>query len=75
MVSHSPDVGINYPSEYSRRCAVDFARATRRETSRTNQVVRFVAPTTGRARYALSALDDLMLSTSNDRLFTLVQST
>lgn len=44
------------------------ARTTRHETFRANQVARFEAPTTGRA---LSALDDLTLSTGNDRLFAL----
>lgn len=48
-ISRSTDVGINYPSEYSRRRAVNFARL-HRETSRTSGVARFAAPTTGRVR-------------------------
>lgn len=53
MVSRSLDVGINYRVEYSRRRAINSARA------------RLAAKRLARAeyvRYVLSALDDLTLS-------------
>lgn len=63
MVSRSLDVGINYRVEYSRRRAINSARATRRDASRANRVTRLV----------LSALDDLTLSPRVTADFLLLQ--